>query len=194
MAFLPIMYKNNNFKHVSTPSIGIGFGTYDRTSHSGTYQADTFDLYYGLYNHSEYNVNLKVLELVYEAELNLQGISSNDAKEDNGLTLKGQDTLSLEAGIGLKLRKRLELERNRSLILSLGTKYYHEFLDPYENLKIGINNSTFTNKAYKENKNRLKTTAEALYKDGDLSIGAQISHNQEKESNIEGGINIRYNF
>ena len=194
MAFLPIMYKNNNYKHVMTPSVGVGFGSYERSAPSGKYEADTFDIYYGLYNHSEYDVDLKVMELVLEAELNLQGISSDDADESNGLTLKANDSLSMEAGIGIKLRKQIELAKNRSLMLALGTKYYHEFLDPYEELKVGIKNSCFTNKGYDEDKKRLKTTAEALYKDGDLAISAQITHNKERESNVEGGVGIRYNF
>ena len=194
MAFLPIMYKNNNYKHVMMPSVGVGFGSYERSAPSGKYEADTFDIYYGLYNHSEYDVDLKVMELVLEAELNLQGISSDDADESNGLTLKANDSLSMEAGIGIKLRKQIELAKNRSLMLALGTKYYHEFLDPYEELKVGIKNSYFTNKGYDEDKKRLKTTAEALYKDGDLAISAQITHNKERESNVEGGVGIRYNF
>lgn len=194
MAFLPIMYKNNNYKHVMMPSMGVGFGSYERSAPSGKYDADTFDIYYGLYNHSEYDVDLKVMELVLEAELNLQGISSDDADENNGLTLKANDSLSMEAGIGIKLRKQIELAKNRSLMLAIGTKYYHEFLDPYEELKVGINNSYFTNKGYEEDKNRLKTTAEALYKDGDLAISAQITHNKEKESNVEGGVGVRYSF
>ena len=64
----------------------------------------------------------------------------------------------------------------------------------YEELKVGIKNSYFTDKGYDEDKKRLKTTAEALYKDGDLAISAQITHNKERESNVEGGVGIRYNF
>ena len=40
----------------------------------------------------------------------------------------------------------------------------------YEELKVGIKNSYFTDKGYDEDKKRLKTTAEALYKDGDLAL------------------------
>ena len=47
---------------------------------------------------------------------------------------------------------------------------------------------------YDENKNRLKTTAEAVYKNGDFSVAAEISHNAEKEANLERGICVRYGF
>ncbi len=196
MAFLPILYQNNGFQFLTMPSIGAGYGTYKRHAISGTYEADTWDFYYGLYNHAEYSIDMKVAELVTEAELNLQGSSMSEAEEDDGFNLQSNNSVSLEAGVGLKLRKRIQLAKERSLMLAIGTKYYHEFLDPYKNLKVGMDGSPvdFGVEAYDEDKNRLKTTAEAIYKDGDIAVAAQISHNAEKESSVEGGVGVRYNF
>ena len=39
-----------------------------------------------------------------------------------------------------------------------------------------------------------KAMAEVVYKDGDLSVAAEISHNAEKEANLERGIGVRYGF
>ena len=195
MAFMPILYKNSNFKFLTTPSLGAGYGKYERGAVSGNYEADTLDLYYGLYNHAEYSVDVKVAELVAEAELNLQGSYMTEAEEDEGLTLKANNTLSMEAGIGLKLRKNIQLAKNRSLMLAIGSKYYHELLDPYSDLKVGMSGAPYlTRKAYDEDKNRIRTSAEAIYKDGDFSVAAEIAHNAEKESNVEGGLGVRYNF
>lgn len=196
MAFMPILYQNNNVKFLTMPSLGVGFGEYERNAVSGKYEADTFDVYYGLYNHGEYSIDLKIAELVTEAELNLQGIEMGNAKEDNGLKLKSDSLTSLEAGIGVKLRKQIKLAKERSLMLSLGTKYYHEFLDPYKKLSIGMSGSPVDmyQDGYDETKNRLRTAAEAVYKDGDLSIAAEIAHNAEEESSVEGGVGVRYNF
>ncbi len=196
MAFLPILYQNSSFQFLTMPSIGAGYGTYKRHAISGTYEADTLDFYYGLYNHAEYNVDMKVAELVMEAELNLQGSAMSEAEEDDGFNLQSNSSVSLEAGIGLKLRKRIQLAKERSLMLAIGTKYYHEFLDPYKDLRVGMDGSPvdFGITAYEEDKNRLKTTAEAIYKDGDIAIAAQVSHNAERESNVEGGVGVRYNF
>ena len=196
MAFLPILYQNEGFQFLTMPSIGAGYGTYKRHALSGTYEADTLDFYYGLYNHAEYSIDMKVAELVAEAELNLQGSSMSKAEEDDGFNLEANDSLSMEAGIGLKLRKRIQLAKNRSLMLAIGTKYYHEFLDPYKDLRVGAESSPvdFGIEAYDEDKNRLKTTAEAIYKDGDIAVAAQVSHNAEKENSIEGGVGVRYNF
>ena len=196
MAFLPILYQNDGFQFLTMPSIGAGYGTYKRHALSGTYEADTLDFYYGLYNHAEYSIDMKVAELVAEAELNLQGSSMSKAEEDDGFNLEANDSLSMEAGVGLKLRKRIQLAKNRSLMLAIGTKYYHEFLDPYKDLRVGAEGSPvdFGIEAYDEDKNRLKTTAEAIYKDGDIAVAAQVSHNAEKESSIEGGVGVRYNF
>ena len=108
---------------------------------------------------------MKVAELVAEAELNLQGISSDDAKEKGGLKLKGDDVTSLEAGIGLKLRKRIALAKEKELMLALGTKYYHELLDPYKDLTVGTSAAEYHIKGYDEDKNRLRTAAEAAYKE-----------------------------
>ena len=118
---MPILYKNSNFKFLTTPSLGAGYGKYERGAVSGNYEADTLDLYYGLYNHAEYSVDVKVAELVAEAELNLQGSYMTEAEEDEGLTLKANNTLSMEAGIGLKLRKNIQLAKNRSLMLAIGS-------------------------------------------------------------------------
>lgn len=196
MAFMPVLYKNNSFQFLTMPSVGAGYGTYKRRALSGTHEADTLDLYYGLYNHAEYSIDMKVAELVAEAELNLQGSSMSEAEEDGGLNLQSNDSVSLEAGVGLKLRKRIQLAKNRSLMLALGAKYYHEFLDPYKDLRVGMDGSPldFGIRAYDEDKNRLKTTAEAVYKDGDFAVAAEVSHNAERESSIEGGVGVRYNF
>jgi outer membrane autotransporter protein len=194
MAFMPILYQNSNFKFLTTPSLGAGYGKYERGAVSGNYEADTLDLYYGLYNHAEYSVDMKVAELVAEAELNVQGSYMTEAEEDDGWTLKSNNTLSMEAGIGLKLRKKMELAKNRSLMLAVGAKYYHEFLDPYRDLDIGKSGVYLSRKGYDEDKNRLRTTAEAIYKDGDFSVSAEIAHNAEKESSVEGGLGVRYSF
>lgn len=197
LASLPILYQNDNFKFLTMPSVGVGFGEYERKALSGSYEADTFDLYYGMYNHAEYSVDMKVAELVMEAELNLQGSSMSKAKEDNeGLNLHSNNSLSLESGVGVKLRKRIELAKQRSLMLAVGVKYYHEFLDPYKDLTVGMSGSPVNYKvnAYDENKDRIRTSAEAVYKDGDFSVAAEIAHNIETENNVEGGVGVRYSF
>lgn len=196
LAFIPLLYQNGDFAFLTMPSVGAGYGTYKRRALSGTYEADTLDFYYGLYNHAEYSIDVKVAELVAEAELNLQGISMTEAKEDQGLILKANDSFSAEGGVGLKLRKRIQLAKKRSLMLAIGTKYYHEFADPYKNLMVTMGGSPvdFSLNGYHEDKNRLKTTAEAVYKDGDFAVAAEISHNAEKENNVEGGVGVRYSF
>ena len=195
MALLPIMYKNNRFKFLTEPSIGLGFGSYTRkTTFSNSYDADTFDIYYGLYNHAEYDIDLKIAELVTEAEVNLQGISSNDAKEKGGFKYSNNDSVSLEAGIGVKLRKRIKLAKDRELMLALGTKYYHEMLDPYKDFTIGTSAANYSLKGYNEDKNRLRTAAEATYRDGSFALSAEVAHNLEKEENVEGGLGVRYHF
>lgn len=196
LAFMPILYQNGGFKFLTMPNVGAGYGTYKRRALSGTYEADTLDFYYGLYNHAEYSIDVKVAELVTEAELNLQGAAMSKAEEDDGLNLDSNSSVSLEAGVGLKLRKRIQLTKERSLMLAIGAKYYHEFLDPYKDLRVGMDGSPvdFGIKAYDEDKNRLKTTAEAVYRDGDFAVAAEVSHNAEKESSIEGGLGVRYNF
>lgn len=196
MAFLPIMYRNGNMKFLTMPEVGVGYGSYKRKAASGNYGADTLDLYYGLYNHAEYSVDMKVAELVAEAELNLQGSSMSKVKEEEGLNLHANNSLSLESGVGVKLRKRIALAKERSLMLAVGVKYYHEFLDPYKDLTVGMSGSpvNYRLNGYDEDKDRIRTSVEAVYKDRDFSVAAEIAHNAEKESNVEGGLGVRYNF
>ena len=195
-AFLPIMYQQNCFKFLTAPTFGVGLGSYERKTLANDYEADTFDIYYGMYNHAEYSVDIKVAELVAEAELNLQGMSMHADNEKGGLKMHDIDALSLEGGIGVKIRKRIELAKEREIMLALGTKYYHEFLDPYKDLTIGARgiSEAYRLKGYDENKDRLRTTGEASYRDGNFTISAEVAHNAEKESNIEGNLGIRYNF
>ena len=196
MALLPIIYENKGFKFLTMPEVGVGYGTYKRHAVSGNYEADTLDFYYGLYNHAEYSIDMKVAELVTEAELNVQGMYMSEADEDDGLKLRKNDSVSVEAGVGLKLRRKFQLAKNRSLMLAVGTKYYQELADPYDDVKVGMSGSPLdlSLDGYNEDKTRMKTTIEALYKNDDLSVGAEVSHNAEKDSNIEGGIGVRYHF
>lgn len=196
MAFLPILYQNSRFKFLSMPEVGFGDGSYTRRTLHNKYDADTFDIYYGLYNHAEYSIDVKIAELVTEAELNLQDIQSDTSKENGDLKFNSHHSTSMETGIGVKLRKKIALAKERELVLALGTKYYHEFLDPYKDLKIGAKgiSQTYSLKGYEENKNRLRTTAEALYRDGPFALSAEVAHNAEKESNVEGNLGMRYNF
>ncbi len=196
MAFLPILYQQNRLKFLTTPTLGVGFGSYERNTLANKYDADTFDIYYGVYNHAEYSVDMKVAELVAEAELNLQGMSMHADNEKGGLKLHDTDSMSLEGGIGVKIRKRIQLAREREIMLALGTKYYHEFLDPYKDLTVGARGVTQTYRlqGYDEDKNRLRTAAEAAYRDGNFTISAEVAHNAERESNVEGNVGVRYNF
>ena len=79
-------------------------------------------------------------------------------------------------------------------MLAIGTKYYHEMLDPYKDLSIGTNAAKYQLKGYQEDKNRLRTAAEAAYRDGSFTVSAEVAHNAEKESNVEGNFGVRYNF
>ena len=196
MAFVPLLYKNGNYKYLGMANVGVGFGEYDRQSYSGSYKGDVFDIYYGISNSFEASVDVKVAELVAEAELNFMGVKSDEVKEKGGFVLKSNDSHSLEGGIGLKLRKNIKLAKERSLMVELGGKYYHEFLNPYKEMRVGMrgNDVSYNGGKYDEDKDRFKSTARAVYKDGDLSIGAEVSHNLEKESNVEGNVGVRYNF
>ncbi|MBR5599592.1 MAG: autotransporter outer membrane beta-barrel domain-containing protein [Alphaproteobacteria bacterium] len=196
MVFAPVLYRNNNISYLGMANLGIGYGEYSRNKSTTNYKADTFDIYYGLSNSLEHNTDLKLLELVAEAEFNFAGISSNKAKEKDGLTLKSNDALSLETGIGLKLRKTLKLDKQKSLSFEFGSKYYHEFLNPYSNLEATIKGSplSFNAGRYNETEDRIKTTLGATYKDRDFSLSAEISHNNEKDDNMETTIDLRYHF
>ena len=86
------------------------------------------------------------------------------------------------------------MAKERELMLALGTKYYHELLDPYKDLTVGTSAGQYHLKGYDEDKNRLRTAAEAMYKDGRFALSAEIAHNMEKEDNVEGGLGLRYSF
>ncbi len=196
LASLPMLYANNNFSFLSTPSFGVGFGEYNRSAVSGNYEGKSQDFYYGLFNNAQYKIDLCFADLILNTELNLQGISSKKVKEDDGLIIKADNSLSLEAGVGAKVRKNVELGKNREVIFGLGAKYYYELLDPYNDLSITMAGSPvdYSLEGYNETDARFKTSLEAVFKNKELSLFGDISYNIEEENNIEIGIGARYNF
>lgn len=115
---------------------GYGDGSYDRLTDLGKYSADITEYQYGLANEVRYNMALPGgFRFEPAAELNLVGSylkGFNEGSRLGALDVDGENSLSLEGGLGAYLSKEFDFEDKGRLGIQIGGIYYVEFLDPYD--------------------------------------------------------------
>ena len=135
--FMPWLHKfTDNLRLASVLSLGYGYGEYDRGSDR---ESDITDFFYGLTNELRYTVDLNgYAELEPALMLNALGYTEDGFDEGNGendLVTKKTHNLSVEAGIGLFLKKEVKTEKYGKFAFKVGGVYYHEFASPFDDIK-----------------------------------------------------------
>ena len=135
--FMPWLHKfTDNLRLASVLSLGYGYGEYDRGSDR---ESDITDFFYGLTNELRYTVDLNgYAELEPALMLNALGYTEDGFDEGNGendLVTKKTHNLSIEAGIGLFLKKEVKTEKYGKFAFKVGGVYYHEFASPFDDIK-----------------------------------------------------------
>ncbi len=140
---LPLTYQTNRsrlgFKYISAPRVGYAYEKWSRPSGSDEYEGRMQNLIYGVTNEMRYALTVGDDWFVVEPalELNVLGMVSKKMHEHNGpnpLTLKSENALSFESGVGAYVYKTFNMSDKTSLKASLGAVWYHEFLKPYQNI------------------------------------------------------------
>lgn len=134
--FLPWVHKfTDRLRLASVLSLGYGYGDYDR---SNKREADINDYIYALNNKLVYSLNLAdYAELEPALILNAVGYYQDDMDEGD-LVVKGGNHLSVEAGLGLFVKKDFKSDKYGKLTTRLGGIYYHELADPYNKIRAGF--------------------------------------------------------
>ena len=135
--FIPYMHKfTNNLNWASILSIGYGDGEYDRGSNK---ESDIQDIFYGWANELRYTMDLNgFAELEPALMLNALGYTEDGFDEGNSATSlisKKTHNMSVEAGIGLFLKKKISLCNYGKLGFKVGGVYYRELADQYDNIE-----------------------------------------------------------
>jgi ABC-type multidrug transport system fused ATPase/permease subunit len=119
---------------------------------------------------------------------------------DNASALKvdAQNHLSVEAGVGLNLRKDVELSHKSRLSFKAGAMYYHEFAKPYYDLDASMNgmsgsyNITDYERVYDRDRAVLSGQIDFSYKP--FTFYGKFKQFIEDDNPFEVNAGIKFNF
>lgn len=136
--FIPYMHKfTDRLRLASILSAGYGIGDIDR-SYKDARSSDLRDIFAGFTNELRYTMDLGCFaELEPALMLNALGYYEEGLDEGNAAeAIKTRNTrnLSIEAGAGLFLKKKVSLERFGRLGFKIGGVYYRELTSPYDGI------------------------------------------------------------
>ncbi|MBP5699193.1 MAG: hypothetical protein J6W96_06675, partial [Alphaproteobacteria bacterium] len=141
--FMPYVHNfSDKLRLASVLSVGYGDGDYDRGSRR---ESDITDIFYGWGNELRYTMDLNgFAELEPALMLNAMGYTEDGFDEDaaDGIRSKKTQNMSVEAGIGMFLKKKVSLARYGRLGFRVGGAYYRELADPYDEIQAQRKGST----------------------------------------------------
>ena len=136
--FIPYMHKfTDRLKLASILSVGYGIGDMDR-SYKNARSADLEDIFAGFTNELRYTMDLGCFAQLEPAlMLNALGYYEEGLDEGNAaeaITTKDTKNLSVEAGAGLFLKKKVSLASYGRLGFKVGGVYYRELSSPFNGI------------------------------------------------------------
>jgi hypothetical protein len=200
--FMPYMHKfSEKLRLSSILSFGMGFGEYDRGS--SEYESDINDIFYGITNELRYSMDLNgFAELEPALMLNAIGYTEDGFDEGNGeKALESQKThnLSVEAGIGLFLKKQFNTPQHGRFTMRVGGAYYRELASPFDDIKARHKSGTGAwyrindyADLYDEDRALLEATLNYDYK----ALGLYLKYNRLFQRNDPQllDLGVKYNF
>ena len=198
--FMPYLYKfSQKLRLASILSLGYGYGEYERDS---KHSSDLSQISYGLTNELRYTLDLNgFAELEPAIMLNILGYHENGLSEEgeDSIITKNNHSLSVEAGLGLFIKKQIQTTENSKLGFKVGGIYYHEFASPYRNITAqhrGQKNywykiNDYAN-LYKHDRAVIEAVIDYMYKD----ISIYLKYNKLIQNNNPElfDLGIKYNF
>ncbi|MBO5038251.1 MAG: autotransporter outer membrane beta-barrel domain-containing protein, partial [Alphaproteobacteria bacterium] len=199
--FIPYLHKfTDKLNLASILSFGYGYGDLER---GGNKKADINDIFYGFTNELRYSMDLNGFASL-EPALYLNAIGYTEDGLDEGsenLALETGRThnLSIEAGVGLFLKKQVSLEKYGKLGFKIGGAYYRELGSPYDDIKARIksgNRSWYRMNDYANIYTHDRALIEAMidYEYKDLSIYAKFNQIIQKNNPKLFDLGIKYKF
>ena len=198
--FVPYMHKfTNNLNWASILSVGYGDGEYDRGNKK---ESDITDIFYGWANELRYTMDLNgFAELEPALMLNALGYTEDGFDEKAGagsLISKKTHNMSVEAGIGLFLKKKVSLCNYGKLGFKVGGVYYRELADPYDEIEAKNRGATGWYKLndyahiYRDDRAVLEAGVDYEYKK--FSIYAKYNQLIERNDPQLIDLGLKYNF
>jgi hypothetical protein len=194
--FIPWMHKLSDKLHfASIFTLGYGFGDYDRGNNQ---EADIKDYVYGSTNKLVYSMNLAdYAELEPSLILNVIGYYQDDMNE-NDLQISGGNHLSVEGGAGLFVKKELMDSKYGKLTARLGGVYYHEFAEPYKNIRAGFRGGqgsfTINDFANIYNRDRAVLSAALNWDYKQINLYARYQQMLQELDTKNFDLGVKYNF
>ncbi|MDO4161809.1 MAG: hypothetical protein Q4D80_02230 [Pseudomonadota bacterium] len=194
--FAPISYVRDNFRAMIKFKTGFGKGHYRRQGTENAYKADLTNYYYGADIEARQTVETTAADVEPVIGFNLTGVSMDDIKENNNGLHAGSDNLvSAQSVIGLDIKKKLDLAKDQSVVLTAGGRYYHEFGNKYKtsaSLDNMVGSYELVSNRLQRNSGLLNLKAQYDYKD--VSVSAAVYKPVEQKSNIYYLFNLGYVF
>ena len=202
-AMVPVSYvKDRGLSYASIARIGYGDGEYERVLSGDKYESDLTSWIYGLSNAVKYNMNLGFVEVEPVMELNVTGYYQDKIEETEGkrgsIKTEAENNMSVEAGLGLNLRKEVKFSQRSKLKLKAGAMYYHEYAHPYHSLhasQVGMSgNYLIRDEENIYDKDRGVINAGVDYEYKPFTIYGNFRQFIEEENPFEVNAGIKFNF
>ena len=200
---IPISYiQEKGINYASTIRVGYGDGEYERRLSDDKYESDLTSWLYGISNAVRYKLDLGFVELEPTVELNVMGYYQDKIEETEGkkgaISTDAENNLSVEAGVGLNVKKAIKFGPKSNIKLKAGAMYYHEYANPYHSLEArreGMNDSYLIRdeeSIYEKDRGVISAGIDYEYKP--FTIYGNYRHFIEEENPFEVNAGIKFNF
>ncbi len=195
---VPMNFSVGQLNLMTSPRLGYAYTKYERTGlNNQNYRGDIEKRVYGLMNEARYPLHVGTWLIEPAVEFNLLGYTQKGREDvkDFSLSMKSQDTYSVESGVGLYLTNEQELGKDEHLKVSIGAAAYHEFADPYK-LDIGMTGmqGTFTLDNQDYSTNHAITRFGIDYVNQNYSLYGAFTSYWDKETNSLFKSGLKMNF
>lgn len=192
----PVVFNKENLSVLFKPKAGFARGNYRRADVNKSHKGKTKEFYYGFDSSVRNRLNLDYVLLEPNAGFNFTGLYNDNIKEsNNGLKIKGDNTISAPVYLGIDIKKEFVFNKQNSLSLTAGGKYFHEFG------KKDSRNATFDDMVgyYEITSNRFKRnygllSLKAAYSYNEFTISASALAPLKQKQNPYYMLNLGYNF
>ena len=194
--FTPLIIQNKTTSALIKPKAGFGRGHYRRTADNGKNKAKTKEYYYGIDSAAKHSINTSIANIEPNTGISLTGMYMKGDNESNkGIHLKSKNILSAVYSAGLDINKEIIFNKEHSIKLTAGGKYYHEFGNKYTQ-KATLEDMVGT---YNIESNRLNRdfgllSLKAKYSYNNLSIQTSFNTPIESKHNTYYMFDLGYNF
>jgi uncharacterized protein with beta-barrel porin domain len=198
--FVPYMHKfSDRLRLASVLSVGYGDGDYSRSDNR---ESDITDIFYGITNELRYTMDLNgYAELEPALMLNALGYREDgfdEGDQEGALKSSKTNNNSVEAGIGLFLKKKVDAGKYGRFGFKVGGAYYREFGTPYDDIKARLQggNGSYTINDYANLYSKDRALLEAALDYEYKKLGVYLKYNRliQKNDPQYFDLGVKYNF